>query len=221
MKSLSTAFSIAVIASNLIAAATIACPCSDVKVPEQPNTFTIEDGLKYMKTPEYKKEFSAAVASARKVCEKHKGEKNLAIVSDIDETCLDNSAYFKAHPQSGWADWDKWLDSEKDTPLKPTAEFLSWARKNGFAIFFITGRNESDRRSTINNLIGAGISYDGLYMRPDNDSSPATVMKTNFRKQIEDMGFKIVVSIGDQYSDLAGGHAEDCEKLPNKMYFIK
>lgn len=223
MKSLRTAFGIITssLALSFSAAAALSCPCSEVSVPEKPNAFTIEEGLKYMKTPEYQKEFNDAIASAKKACEKHKGEKDLAIVSDIDETCLDNSAYFSAHPQAGWNEWTNWLDSEKDTPLKPTAEFLSWARKNGFAIFFITGRNESERRSTINNLIGAGISYDGLYMRPDNDATPAEVMKTNYRKQIEGMGFKIIVSIGDQYSDLAGGHAEDCEKLPNKMYFIK
>lgn len=35
------------------------------------------------------------------------------------------------------------------------------------------------------------------------------------------MGFKIVVNIGDQVSDLVGGYALDCEKLPNKMYFVK
>jgi hypothetical protein len=35
------------------------------------------------------------------------------------------------------------------------------------------------------------------------------------------MGFKIVVNIGDQDSDLAGGFALDGEKLPNKLYFVQ
>lgn len=174
-----------------------------------------------MKTPEYKSEFEKAVADARKACQKHIGEKMVAIVSDIDETVLDNSEYFKAHPDGSWEAWDEWIKEAKAPTLKPSAEFLAWARQNGFAVFFITGRNEKDRPGTIANLVKAGLSYDGLYMRGDKDSSRAENMKAIYRKQIEDMGFKIIVSIGDQYSDLVGGYVEDCEKLPNKMYFIK
>lgn len=197
----------------------ISCPCSEIKVPESGPEFAVAEGLSYMKTPEYRKEFSRAISSAYQACRKHKGEDNLAIVSDIDETVLSNKEYFENN--QNWDNWDNWESKSSAPVLKPTAEFLAWARKNGFVIFFITGRREKDRAVTIKNLAKAGIAYDGLYLRGDNDDSPAQTMKVAYRKQIEKMGFKIIVSIGDQYSDLAGGHAEDCEKLPNKIYFIK
>lgn len=229
MKEICTAFSttlksavIGAVALAFSIQSAFACPCSEVTVPESPPTdFTIDAGIKYMQTPEYKKEFETAVADARKACEKHLGEKNVAIVSDIDETVLSNADYFAKNKDAGWSKWNEWIDSAKDTTLKPSADFLAWARKNGFAVFFITGRTESERGPTIANLVKAGFAYDGLYMRPDGDSSRAEDMKSKYREQIEKLGFKIIVSIGDQYSDLAGGHAEDCEKLPNKMYFIK
>lgn len=196
-----------------------ACPCADLKIPAAPaSDIDPVGGLAYMKTPEYKKEFAAAIEGARKACMKHLGEPDVAIVSDIDETCLDNSAHFK--DGTGWGDWEKWEAQAKDPVLKQTADFLAWARKNGFAVFFITGRSESSRAATIKNLVRAGLSYDGLYMRPHNDDLPAEPMKSKFRKMISDMGFKIIVNIGDQYSDLTGGYAEDCEKLPNKIYYI-
>ncbi|MFX5743177.1 HAD family acid phosphatase, partial [Acinetobacter baumannii] len=44
--------------------------------------------------------------------------------------------------------------------------------------------------------------------------------KTSKRIDIENRGFTIIASIGDQKSDLAGGHAEMTYKLPNPFYFI-
>lgn len=208
--------------SSNYAVTALAVPCSELKVPPPPaSKFDVAGGLAYMKTREYKKEFSQAIKDARKACEKHIGEDKVAIVSDIDETCLDNKQYFIDNPKAGWGDWLAWVHESKAPTLKSAADFLAWARKKGFAIFFITGRHERERAATISNLVKVGLAYDGLYMRPNDDDSPAELMKSKYRKQISDMGFNIVVNIGDQYSDLTGGLAEDCEKLPNKIYYIK
>lgn len=203
----------------------IACPCSEVKVPNPPPETSYEAGLNFSKSSEYHKEFSGAVTSAKKFCIKylneHPGETNLAIVSDIDETILDNREHFRQHPVRSWDLFDKWLNESRAPVLKQTYEFLSWARGKGFAVFLITGRPESDRKPTIINLVRDNVSYDALYLRPHHPGPPAEEYKSGVRKEIEQMGFKIVVNIGDQFSDLAGGYALDCEKLPNKMYFIK
>jgi hypothetical protein len=37
---------------------------------------------------------------------------------------------------------------------------------------------------------------------------------------IQEKGYTVVVNIGDQFSDLAGGHTERVFKLPNPYYFI-
>jgi predicted secreted acid phosphatase len=200
---------------------TLACPCSEIAKPlaVAPQMDRLA-GIKFMDTEEYKKDFNSAVENARQACEKYKGQPNVAVVADIDETTLNNRPEFEAHPNFKWPQFNQWIEQSAAEPLKPTSDFLAWARQEGFAIFLLTGRTESQRRATIENLVKRGIAYDGLYMRPNGDESPAEVLKTAYRKQIEDTGFKVVVNIGDQLSDLYGGHSIDCEKLPNKIYYI-
>ena len=203
-----------------------ALPASQYDKPiTEPPGIGRSQGIEFAKTEEYKKLFSTAVEDAKKACEQYLKDNpeatNMAVVADIDETVLDNRDYFETSEEFEWSKFVKWVEQSKAPPLKPTAEFLDWARKKGFAIFFITGRPENLRAGTSRNMVRNGIAYDGLYLRPEKDKRSATKVKTATRKKIEDMGFKIVVNIGDQVSDLIGGYAVDCEKLPNKLYFIK
>lgn len=222
MRKMLFSFSIALLTLHSSA---IACPCSEITVPPAPSsTSSYEEGLKFTETTQYRREFTNAINSAKKFCtnykREHPGENNLAVVSDIDETLLDNRPHFRLHPVRSWDIFDQWVKESKAPVLKPTYELLKWCRQEGFAVFLITGRPESDRKPTIINLVKDQASYDGLYLRDHHGGPPAEEYKTAVRKQIEQMGFKIVMNIGDQFSDLAGGSSLDCEKLPNKMYFI-
>ena len=206
--------------------ASYASPPSTFEKPiEKPADIDNTSGIEYSKSKEGKKAFKKAVDQAKKFCMQYLKEnpdvKNLAIVSDIDETILDNRGLFDHVDEFSWPAFIKWIKRSDAPSLKPTTKFLKWARKKGFSIFLITGRPEKLRSYTIMNLVRNGIAYDGLYMRPKIDRGSAIKIKTRTRKEIEDMGFKIVVNIGDQVSDMVGGHALDCAKLPNKMYFVK
>ncbi len=199
------------------------CPCGEVKLLTQVNEsdYTPKIGLSYARTPQYKKEFDDAISGACATLSKHQGEKNLAVVSDIDETLLDNMPFFEKHEEEvEWKDFFAWVDESKAPSLKKTADMLAQARKQGLAIFLVTGRMEKLRKGTIDNLVRNGIAYDGLYMRSNGDKAEAAEYKSAVRRQIEEMGYKIVLNIGDQFSDLAGGSSEDCQKLPNKIYYI-
>ena len=221
-KFFSVALSIAVAAVTLFSAtpSSLACPCNQVKAPAEAPKDDPKAGLAFSKTSEYAKEFDKAIKDAKAACTPHIGEQYVAIVSDIDETLLDNREFFDSHPEFKWNDFFGYIQEAKAPTLKKTADFLAWARKNGFAIFLVTGRSEKDRAGTVLNLVRRGVAYDGLYMRPNGDRSKAAEMKTKHRKAIQDMGFQIVVNIGDQFSDLEGGMSVDCEKLPNKIYFV-
>jgi hypothetical protein len=199
-----------------------ACPCSQIeKPPAEDRSDSLEKGLKFSHTDEYEKQFEAAIKAAKAACEKHKGERRVAVVSDIDETLLDNRKYYESHLQKfNWDEFFVWMQEADAPALKRTADFLAWARDNGFAIFLITGRHENIRAGTIQNLIREKAAYDGLFMRKNDDHRRAEDFKSEARSQIESMGFKVIVNIGDQTSDLYGGHAEECVKLPNEMYYI-
>ena len=149
------------------------------------------------------------------------GETNLAIVLDIDETAL-----------SGWERLQKldfgrdrerfieWVNAADAPPIQPTLELYGEAKRLGVKVFFISFRIESLAAMTRKNLEKAGYgTFDGLFCRPESDKSTSAVpFKTATRERIEQQGFKIIANIGDQESDLAGGHAERTFKLPNPFY---
>ena len=59
----------------------------------------------------------------------------------------------------------------------------------------------------------------GYYFKPSGEATIA--FKSGARTAIEQQGHRIVANIGDQESDLSGGHADRSFKLPNPFYFIK
>jgi len=112
----------------------------------------------------------------------------------------------------------------KDPAILPTLRFYHYAIDHNVAVFFITGRPEHARKSTINNLKAVGYRhYLGLYMRPDNYQNASIIpFKAGIRKKIIEAGYDIVVNIGDQYSDLTGGFDGDRTfKYQNNMYYVK
>ena len=46
------------------------------------------------------------------------------------------------------------------------------------------------------------------------------MFKAQARKALEQKGYTILVSVGDQISDMAGGHLGGGIWLPNPIYFI-
>ncbi len=44
--------------------------------------------------------------------------------------------------------------------------------------------------------------------------------KAGTRRHIESLGYRIVLNVGDQWSDLQGGYADKVLKLPNPTYFL-
>ena len=157
-----------------------------------------------------------------------------ALVLDIDETALSNWEIIKLDdfgrpidgpcaPESGapcgWAAWDQ---LGRDPAITPTLRLFQRARAVKITVFFITGRPESQRQSTERNLIAAGYKgYKTLYMVPNGAHfASAADFKTPVRAKIEQAGYTIVANVGDQPSDLQGGHAEKKYLLPDPLYRV-
>ncbi|MDE1145526.1 MAG: HAD family acid phosphatase [Azospirillaceae bacterium] len=156
-----------------------------------------------------------------------------ALVLDIDETSLTNWPQLKINDfgyiKAGGCDMDQgpcgspaWEMMGQAAVIQPTLEVYRQARAAGIAVFFITGRPESERDATARNLASAGYEgWAGLVLRgPGAHGQPAAVYKTAERARIEAQGYTIIANMGDQDSDLAGGHAERTFKLANPYYFI-
>jgi len=151
-----------------------------------------------------------------------KGKKP-AIVLDIDETSLSNYADMKRLDFGGTIEEIR-QDEDKgtDPTIKPTLNLYRFAKDNHITVIFITGRFDYERKPTEENLHQAGFdSWEKLIMREgEYYKKPAAVYKTAMRKQLSDQGYDIVLNMGDQKSDLAGGYSDKTFKLPNPYYLI-
>lgn len=133
------------------------------------------------------------------------------------------------------ADLD-WQQKGLAHAIEPTLKLYKAARCIGVTapctpidVFFVTGRfdreynHEKPSEWTLRNLKAAGytdVAADHLYMRGITADSGVSDYKTSKRIDIENRGYTIIASLGDQKSDLAGGHAEMTFKIPNPFYFI-
>lgn len=159
-----------------------------------------------------------------------------AVVLDIDETSLSNWPNLKANnfgfikggtcfEQPTLAcGFDDWILKSSAPAIPPALEFFKIviATKN-VAVFFITGRRESQRQATLWNLDSAGFEgWAALYTRPDDDHKDTIVpFKRGMREKVLHNGYTIVANIGDQLSDLDEGRFAECTfKVPNPFYFI-
>jgi hypothetical protein len=147
--------------------------------------------------------------------------KKLAIVFDIDETALSNYSAIVADNFTFGPKSQAEATGEIGVAIKPTLAVFDDAKKRGVTPFFITGRPEAQRAPTVENLHREGFDgYKQLYLKPAGTTLTTVAYKSGARKDIEKQGYTIVANIGDQYSDLAGGHAKSAFKLPNPFYFL-
>ncbi|MFI7615741.1 HAD family acid phosphatase [Nonomuraea terrae] len=157
-----------------------------------------------------------------------------ALVLDIDDTMLSTYSYGASHD---FAYHDakqslQWALDERLPVIQPTLELATWAHDHGISIFTVTGRPEQTRAATLDNLRKAGYPEpNGAFFQPAAGSAPdylycasstctTTEYKSGTRAHIEAQGYDILASVGDQYSDLKGGHAKAVFKLDNPQYVI-
>ncbi len=195
---------------------------------------------KYEASGQYERDLIAAVRPAEAwLAQRAKNDGRLAIVLDIDETSLSNWPVIKADDfgfiprgpcdlspnnlPTGACGWLAWISQARDQPIVPTLELYRQARRYGMAVFFITGRPESVRAATERNLRAAGYDrWNALVMKPGNlpRLKSAAPFKAPARKKIAEQGYTIILDMGDQESDLAGGYAQRTFKLPNPFYYV-
>src|SRR5690554_5140339 len=85
-----------------------------------------------------------------------KNEKPLAIITDIDETILDNSPYsgkqIELDEDYTTARWDEWVKLKSAKAIPGSLEFFKYAESKGVETFYITNRDEHQKKVTLENL---------------------------------------------------------------------
>jgi predicted secreted acid phosphatase len=152
---------------------------------------------------------------------KGKHHRKLAIVFDIDETTLSNYSAIEADEFTFGTNSQNEAQNQVGEAIDPSLALFNLAKKKKIAIFLITGRRENVRTPTEQNLAREGYTgYKRLFLKPQDSTASTVDYKSGAREDIEDQGYRIVANVGDQYSDLAGGHGDVVFKLPNPFYFL-
>jgi len=126
-----------------------------------------------------------------------------AIITDIDETVLDNSPYAvhqalasKDYDQNAWFNWTK-LASADTVPGAPA--FLKYAASRNVEVFYISNRDKSERAVTIQNLQKYGL--------PNADTSHVILKEDSFSKEKRRNsvlnGHDVLLLLGDNLSDFS------------------
>ncbi len=125
-----------------------------------------------------------------------------AVITDIDETVLDNSPY------QGWvlknnrnypAGWDEWCKRSEARPVPGALEFIKFAEKNGIEVFYVTNRKKHLYDCTLKNLKDLGFPFadkEHIFLREGSSDKEYT------RQKIALM-YDIVLLIGDNLNDFS------------------
>lgn len=212
---------------TLAVVALVLAGCATAPVSREPRNLQLakDEVRAYVAGGGYARDVAAVAAEARGWLEQRaaRGGGRLAVVFDVDETLLSNLPSMQ-ELDFGYipAEWNRWVEQAKAPALEPVQALFRRARELALETLVITGRRESERDATIRNLTAVGCGdFSRLVCRPDSDRGDAADFKRAVRARLVAESRVIVANIGDQESDLSGGHAERTFKLPGPFYLIR
>lgn len=157
----------------------------------------------------------------------HPAGERSALVLDVDDTALSSYAYgascdFAGYDQGPFA---QYILERRPQAVAGMPELARWASERGYVIFYLTSRPGQLREVTLQNLREQGYAEPAeLFTKPSVGPGAGHLSTVEFkaatRAQLESQGWDLVANLGDQQSDLDGGHAGRGFLLPNRMYLL-
>ncbi len=194
-----------------------ACQSKPVAAPSHPGTtvatpytdaeYTVQAVLFHQFASEYRALcYQAYNIAAEKLVAAVKAKPNakLAIITDLDETVVDNS-YYNAWLVGKGAlytpeTWKQWTALKKATLVPGSLEFFKLADSLGVAIFYVSNRGTDEYQATVDNMKTLGL--------PQLDST-RFYLKTNTsgkeqrRQSVTGQGYEVVMLLGDNLNDFS------------------
>ncbi len=146
--------------------------------------------------------YNIATARLKEIIKQHPDAQNLAIVTDLDETVIDNTDVFvndlkKCQVYTDWKSWDEWERVGQPQLIPGSLEFLQYADSQGVKIFYISDRSQKYRPSTMKALQSLGL--------PQLKQEQILLYGTSKeqRRQSVAKEYKIVLLLGDTLHDFS------------------
>jgi 5'-nucleotidase (lipoprotein e(P4) family) len=145
--------------------------------------------------------FNIAELRINEISKKEISKEKLAIITDLDETILDNSYVYgkliKESKDYSAAAWKDWTEKSAATAVPGAVPFLQWAHQKGLTIFYISNRDTSEVISTLINLQKLQL--------PDADTAHMLFLSNTSsketRRQIVMSRYNVVMLLGDNLND--------------------
>jgi 5'-nucleotidase (lipoprotein e(P4) family) len=126
-----------------------------------------------------------------------------AVITDLDETALDNSAHEVHQDLQGKSfdavEWNAWTSMAQADTVPGALSFFKYASSKNVEIFYITNRDEKDRAGTLQNLL--------RFNFPNADNAHLLVRQNTSGKEIRRQqvmaGHDVVLLLGDNLSDFS------------------
>jgi acid phosphatase len=129
-----------------------------------------------------------------------------AVVLDVDETLLDNSAYQAWNITAGTdfdpKSWTAFVNSKSSLPIPGALEFTQYAAAKGVTVFYVTNRSKDEEPATRENLemykFPLSAKVDTVLTQeeqPDWKSAKGT------RRAVIAKNYRILLDIGDNFGD--------------------
>ncbi|TDR32361.1 5'-nucleotidase, lipoprotein e(P4) family [Hydromonas duriensis] len=153
----------------------------------------------------YHQAFNIAKERVDAALKKHKKkDKPLAIISDLDETLFDASAYWGNLIQNNKdffddAVWDKWVPSNTIAATAGAQDFLNDVKNKGVEIFYVSSRDQGEKtfEYAIANMKALGF--------PNADAEHVTILRDSSNKEPSQKNiaekYDVVVYLGDNLND--------------------
>ncbi len=145
--------------------------------------------------------FNIAQLRLEKMLKKKKRREHWAIVTDLDETILDNSyeeaKRIKTNKDFSSADFNNWVNLAAATEVPGASKFLQWAHEQGVSIFYISNRDSTQLMATLANLQKLQL--------PDADTAHMLFLTNTSSKEARRQkvmaSYNIVMLLGDNLND--------------------
>ncbi len=134
-----------------------------------------------------------------------------AVVLDVDETVLDNSAYqarlVQTNGQYDRGSWKAWVEEQAATPVPGAVEFTLAAQNLGVTVVYLTNRRADEEDATRANLAALGFplaaKFDAVLTRGETPGDEGSDKAA--RRRLVAERFRVLAYLGDNLGDFVSG----------------
>ena len=216
-----------------------AAPCGN------PGVALVNASLWFQSAAEYDANAIQTFNNARRAVDEAllmSGDKPPAVVLDLDETVLDNTAFegrmVRQNRTYDLGEWQSWVNESKATAVPGAREFLTYIQSRGVTPFYITNRMQVEEDGTRRNLGTLGYpittNIDNVLTRAEREEWKSS--DKGPRRDWVASQYRIIAVLGDDLNDFENSHEATIESrdaivrnhaadwgtrwfiLPNPMY---